>query len=108
HHLERDRMSLQFALESEARYVGLLGPLSRRRRLLADLAGRGYSPSPAVLARLRSPIGLSPGAEAPAEGAVSILAEILAVRRGLTGGFLSGTSRSLHRADKAVAPEEVP
>jgi xanthine dehydrogenase accessory factor len=98
HHLDRDRLSLRFALESEAPYVGLLGPLSRRRRLLDDLAAEGYSPSSAALARLRSPIGLSLGAESPEEVAVSILAEILAVRRGFAGGFLSGTSGSLHRA----------
>jgi xanthine/CO dehydrogenase XdhC/CoxF family maturation factor len=99
HHLERDRYSLRRAFESEASYVGLLGPLSRGRRLLADLAAEGYSPSAGALARLHSPVGLSLGAETPEEVAVSILAEILAVRRGFAGGFLSGTSAGLHRAD---------
>jgi xanthine/CO dehydrogenase XdhC/CoxF family maturation factor len=102
HHLERDRQSLRRAFESDAPYIGLLGPLSRRRRLLADLAAEGYSPSAGALARLHGPVGLSVGAETPEEVAVSILAEILAVRRGFAGGFLSGTSASLHRADAAT------
>jgi xanthine/CO dehydrogenase XdhC/CoxF family maturation factor len=55
-------------------------------------------PRAASLARVRSPVGLSLGAESPAEVAVSIVAEILAVRRGFEGGFLTGTAGSLHIA----------
>jgi len=49
---------------------------------------------------VRSPVGLSLGAETPHEVAVSVLGEILAIRRGFKGGFLSGSVRSLH------SPEE--
>jgi xanthine/CO dehydrogenase XdhC/CoxF family maturation factor len=42
---------------------------------------------------------LSLGAETPEEVAVSILGEILAIRRGFEGGFLSGSDSSLHRPD---------
>jgi xanthine dehydrogenase accessory factor len=99
HHLERDEESLRYALESGAVYVGVLGPRSRYERLLAGLAERGCAPAPSSLARVRSPIGLSIGAETPEEIAVSVLAEILAVRRGFEGGFLSGFSGSLHEPD---------
>ena len=44
-------------------------------------------------------IGLSLGAETPDEVAVSIVGEILAIRRGFAGGFLSGSVRSLHRPE---------
>jgi xanthine dehydrogenase accessory factor len=98
HHLERDRQSLRFGLESEAPYIGLLGPLSRLERLLADLAVEGYAPPAAALARVRSPVGLSLGAETPEEVALSILGELLAFRRGFGGGFLNRSPRSLHRA----------
>ena len=98
HHVERDRESLRFALDSEAAYVGVLGPRSRYQKLLAGLAAQGYVPSASSLSRVRSPVGLSLGAETPEEVAVSILGEILAIRRGFDGGFLSGSDRSLHRA----------
>ncbi len=99
HHVERDRESLRFALDSKAAYVGVLGPRSRYQKLLAGLAADGYVPSDASLSRVRSPVGLSLGAETPEEVAVSILGEILAIRRGFEGGFLSGSVRSLHRPE---------
>jgi len=99
HHVERDQESLRFSLESDAACVGVLGPRSRYDRLLSGLAARGYAPAAAKTARVRSPVGLALGAETPQEIAVSILGEILAMRRGFEGGFLSGSVRSLHRAD---------
>lgn len=99
HHVERDEESLRFALDSAAAYVGVLGPRSRYEKLLAGLAAKGYVPSAVSLSRVRSPVGLSIGAETPEEVAMSILGEILAVRRGFEGGFLSGSSGSLHRPD---------
>jgi xanthine/CO dehydrogenase XdhC/CoxF family maturation factor len=101
HNLERDQESLRFSLESEAAYIGVLGPRSRYDRLLAGLAAQGYTPDAAKLSRVRSPMGLSLGAETPQEVAVSILGEILAIRRRFEGGFLSGSVRSLHRPDES-------
>jgi xanthine dehydrogenase accessory factor len=99
HQVERDRESLRFALESDAAYVGVLGPRSRYENLLAGLAAQGYAPEASKASRVRSPVGLSLGAETPQEVAVSILGEILAIRRGFEGGFLSGSVRSLHRPE---------
>jgi xanthine/CO dehydrogenase XdhC/CoxF family maturation factor len=99
HHVERDRESLRFSLESDAPYIGVLGPRSRYEKLLAGLAAQGYAPDAAKLSRVRSPVGLSLGAETPQEVAVSILGEILAIRRRFEGGFLSGSTHSLHRSD---------
>jgi len=97
HHVERDQESLRFALESGAAYIGILGPRSRYEKMLASLAARGCAPPASSLSRVRSPVGLSLGAETPPEIAVSILAELLAIRRGFDGGFLSGSVGSLHR-----------
>jgi xanthine dehydrogenase accessory factor len=44
-------------------------------------------------------VGLALGAETPQEVAVSILSEILAVRRSFEGGSLAGSVASLHRPD---------
>jgi xanthine dehydrogenase accessory factor len=99
HHLERDRESLRFALASKARYIGVLGPRARYRRLMAGLDW----PADAVHARVRSPIGLALGAETPEEIAVSVMGEILAIRRGFDGGFLDGREDSLHRPSEIRA-----
>jgi xanthine/CO dehydrogenase XdhC/CoxF family maturation factor len=99
HHLDRDRESLRFSLESDAAYIGVLGPRSRYDKLLCGLTKQGYVPDPRRLQSVRSPVGLSLGAETPAEIAVAILGEIVALRRGFQGGFLSGSVDSLHVAD---------
>jgi xanthine dehydrogenase accessory factor len=46
-------------------------------------------------------VGLALGAETSQEVAVSVLGEILAIRRGFDGGFLSGSHGSLHRPDES-------
>jgi xanthine/CO dehydrogenase XdhC/CoxF family maturation factor len=99
HHVERDRESLRFSLESDASYIGVLGPRSRYEKLLAGLADAGYVPPASRLAVVRSPVGLALGAETPHEVAIAIVSEILATRRGFEGGFLSGSVASLHRPD---------
>jgi xanthine dehydrogenase accessory factor len=99
HHIERDRESLRFGLESEAAYIGVLGPRSRYQKLLAGLAEEGDAPAASRLSRVRNPVGLALGAETPREVAVSIVGEILAVRRGFEGGFLDGEEGSLHRPE---------
>jgi xanthine dehydrogenase accessory factor len=99
HHVERDQESLRFSLESDAAYIGVLGPRSRYEKLLAGLERQDYVAASSKLSRVRSPVGLSLGAETPQEVAVSILAEILALRRGFEGGFLSGSVGSLHRPE---------
>ena len=101
HHLERDEQSLRHALASPACYIGVLGPRSRYSRLLARLESSGPGPAPERLACVRSPVGLALGAETPEEIALSILGELVALRRGFDGGFLNGRETSLHGADES-------
>jgi len=94
-HEERfDVPALIGALRSDAFYVGALGSRrtqeKRRARLLAEGVSEGE------LERLSGPTGLDLGAETPAESAVSILAEILAVRAGRPGGRLKDASGRIH------------
>ncbi|MFE1629123.1 XdhC family protein [Brevibacillus reuszeri] len=88
HHMERDQEALKFALLSEAAYVGLLGPRSRRERIMEALEKAGSTFTARQLARLCNPIGLDIGADNAEEIAVSILAEIIAKRTGHEGGLL--------------------
>jgi xanthine dehydrogenase accessory factor len=95
HHLERDRAALALLARSRARYVGALGPRSRTERLLGELAAQGVDLA-ALRAVLASPVGLDIGAEGPDAIAVSIVAELLAVRAGRGGGRLAAISGSVH------------
>ncbi|WNC12263.1 XdhC family protein [Brevibacillus brevis] len=93
HHLERDKEALRFAISSKAPYIGLLGPLSRRNRLLELLVNEGCVFAKSQMDRLFSPIGLDIGADSADEIAVSILAEIVALRSGHGGGPLRNKDR---------------
>jgi xanthine dehydrogenase accessory factor len=89
-----DLPMLQAALASDAFYVGALGSRrnqARRRELLAQ-AGV----SDVDLDRIHGPAGLDLGAESPAETALSMLGEILAVRAGRTGGRLRDAASRIH------------
>ena len=102
HHLERDERSLSFALASEARYIGVLGPRPRYLTLMERMRAKGIAFDAASLSRVRSPVGLALGAETPEEIAVSIVGEIVAVLQGFEGGFLTGREGSLHAPDSHV------
>jgi xanthine dehydrogenase accessory factor len=96
HHLERDRHGLRFALESAAPYIGVLGPRHRFLEALAELRRAGFEPDAARLGKVRNPVGLDIGAESPNEVALSIMGELIAVRRGFTGGILNGRVGRIH------------
>jgi xanthine dehydrogenase accessory factor len=74
-----DDPALIAALRAECFYIGALGSRKTHERRVARLTAAGFDePS---LARIHAPIGLDIGALSPAEIAVSILAEIIAVLR---------------------------
>jgi xanthine dehydrogenase accessory factor len=77
---QHDRAVLEQALRTDARYIGMVGSRRKREELFACLRAAGATD--AALSRVRCPVGLPIGAETPAEIAVSILAEMIAVRRG--------------------------
>jgi xanthine dehydrogenase accessory factor len=75
-----DEAALQAALAIECDYVAFVGSRKKAEALKAKLAANGVAPE--RLAKLKAPAGLDLGAITPDEIAVSILAEIVAVRRG--------------------------
>ncbi len=101
HHLERDTQSLAFALLSPAGYVGVLGPRKRYQEMLERLGQEGRMPGEDVLERVRNPVGVDVGAETPEEIAMSILAELVALRGGYGAGFLSTRQGPIH-TDRVV------
>jgi xanthine dehydrogenase accessory factor len=94
HDPKLDDAALVIALESQAPYIGAMGSrraqAKRRERLLA--AGM----TEAQLDRIAAPIGLDIGGLSAEETAVSIMAELIAVRNGREGGRLSASRGRIH------------
>jgi len=88
HNYLRDLDYLRSLLGTDVSYIGALGPGARLERLIADLEESGSPPSTGDLAKMYGPAGLDIGAEGPKEIAWAIMAEILAVRRRQSGGYL--------------------
>jgi xanthine/CO dehydrogenase XdhC/CoxF family maturation factor len=96
HNFLRDKEYLRSFLGAPVAYIGMLGPAARTQRLLMDLADEGVVITDADRARIHGPAGLDLGSEGPEEIAGSILAEIVAVRRGRHGGFLKERPGPIH------------
>jgi xanthine dehydrogenase accessory factor len=83
HDPKLDDLALLEALSTQAFYIGAIGSRrnneARRHRMMAHFGASAQS-----LARLRGPIGIYIGSKVPAEIAVSVMAEILAVKNGVT------------------------
>ncbi|GHH19115.1 XdhC family protein [Streptomyces rubradiris] len=94
HDAKFDVPLLKAALRMPAAFVGAMG--SRRTHEDRNRRLRAEGVTERELARLRSPIGLDLGARTPEETALSIVAEIVATRRGGTGVPLTGSSTPIH------------
>jgi len=79
-----DQAALSAALAVEADYIAFVGSRKKAQALKAALAQHGVAPE--RLAQLKAPAGLDLGAITPEEIAISIVAEIVAARRGTPCG----------------------
>jgi xanthine dehydrogenase accessory factor len=84
---KQDEDCLRAALTANPDYIGMIGSKRRTNIVLDKLREEGFDE--AWLKNVRAPIGLDIGAVSPEEVALSILAEIVAERRGAYGGPLS-------------------
>ncbi|MEX1254645.1 MAG: XdhC family protein [Dehalococcoidia bacterium] len=89
---KQDELALREVVSSGAAYVGMIGSQRRVSTVLTHLAREGHPRE--ALERVHTPLGLDIGAETPEEIAVSVIAEIIAVRRGGTGRKLSELRRA--------------
>jgi xanthine dehydrogenase accessory factor len=81
---KQDELSLRASIGRGAAFVGMIGSRRRTGAVLQHLADEGFPQD--VLDAVHTPIGIDIGAETPEEIAVSIIAELIMVRRGGTGG----------------------
>lgn len=89
-----DEPALIAGLSSGAGYVGALG--SRRTHADRLLRLRAAGLDAAQLGRISAPCGLDIGARTPSETAISVIAEILALRAGRSGGPLRESEGPIH------------
>ena len=83
HDFKYDLPVLEAALRTPVGYIGVLGSRRRARAIREFLSGIGASEED--IARVRIPVGLDIGARTPAEIALSILAELIALGNGRRG-----------------------
>ncbi len=72
-----DTQVLRFALTTGACYIGLMGSRKKRERVFAQLEAEGFADAPR---RITTPIGLPIGGQTPAEVAISVAAQLVALR----------------------------
>ncbi|HKP36007.1 MAG TPA: XdhC/CoxI family protein [Pyrinomonadaceae bacterium] len=89
---KQDEDCLRAAIETSPDYIGMIGSKRRTNIVLDKLREEGAND--AQLKKVRAPIGLDIAAVSPEEVALAILAEIVAERRGGTGGSLSKWRRA--------------
>lgn len=97
-----DEECLRAVIDSTPDYIGLIGSKRRTNIVLDRLRATGTADE--QLAKVRAPIGLDIGAVTPEEVALAILAEIVAERRGGTGGSLSAFRRVQGPKSKVPSP----
>ncbi len=84
---QNDLDAIRALAPRDVRYLGLIGSRAKVVRIYDALRGEGFADP--QLARIHAPIGLDIGAVTPAEIAISILAELIAVRRGVDTSALA-------------------
>jgi len=92
-----DDPALEIALRSDAGYVGAMGSRRMQAKRHARLLERGLTE--AELERMAAPIGLDLGALSVEETALSVMAEIVALRHGRTGGRLKDAAGRIHEVE---------
>ena len=90
-----DEQCMRAVVQAKPDYMGLIG--SKRRTSIVIDRLREAGAEEEQLRRIRAPIGLDIGAVSPEEVALAIMAEIVAERRGASGGSLSAWRRTADR-----------
>ncbi|MGH7708335.1 MAG: XdhC family protein [Vulcanimicrobiaceae bacterium] len=91
---------LAVALRTNVGYIGAMGSRRTHAERLASLRALGVGEPD--LARINAPVGLDVGARTPEETAISIAAEIVALRTGRNGGRLTLGTEPIHVPQEAA------
>jgi xanthine dehydrogenase accessory factor len=94
HDPKLDDAALELSVRSEAAYIGAMGSRRAQEKRRERLVEKGLTDE--ELARIAAPIGLDLGGLTAEETALSIMAEVVAVRNGRSGGRLSASTGRIH------------
>ena len=75
-----DMRVLRWAVQTDAKYIGMVGSRRKAITVFRELTNEGLKPE--LFERVHSPVGLDIGAITPEEIAISIVAELIGIRRG--------------------------
>jgi xanthine dehydrogenase accessory factor len=79
---QNDEQVLEWALETKAKYIGMIGSRSKNKIIFSHLRAKGVTKE--KIDKVYAPIGLEINAQTPEEIAISILAEIIKVRKSVS------------------------
>jgi xanthine dehydrogenase accessory factor len=99
---KHDEAALRAVIDRPARYLGMIGSRRKVKLIFDDLAAMGVDP--AKLARVHSPIGLPIGSVTVPEIAISILAQLVQVRRTEKPTHIEGPIKPIE--ESRTSPEE--
>jgi xanthine dehydrogenase accessory factor len=97
-----DQRLVQQLLARPLRFLGMIGSIPKQRKFALRLRARGFPPE--AIARLHTPLGIDIGAATPEEIAVSVVAQLIAVRRGCE----VATGWEQHRGTRTSADSAIP
>lgn len=100
HNYAHDKEIIRRLLNTNAVYIGALGPKRRAEQILRELRDEQKDFPPENLEKLFAPVGLDIGAASPETIALSIVAEISAVFANRNGGFLRERAGSIYNRDQ--------
>jgi len=102
HNYLHDRDLLRGFLNTDAPYVGMLGPRMRTEKMISELQGLGVPVTDRDRGRIFGPVGLDLGGDGPEEIAMAVVGEILAVEGGRRAGFLRERAGPIHTQSTVV------
>ena len=101
-----DQRIVQALIRKPLRFLGMIGSTPKQRKFALRLKARGYGDE--EIGRLHTPVGLAIGAATPEEIAVSVIAQLVAVRRGAAAppGWVPPPRREQSGGGEVAAPAE--
>ncbi len=106
HNFNYDLAIMKGVLPVNIPYLGVLGPKKKLEKMIENLHNEGIVLTKEELEKIFGPMGLSIGAEAPEQIALSVISEIQTVISGEKGGFLKDKSGPIHEGERKILADK--